>query len=389
MNLFAPAQRKLTLLWLLQCVLFFVRGSGIWPSPILGLTVYIASTIVMIIAFFIAKESEEADPENFVRFLKLTALTFAAIALGMVSTRSSGVQSLSEDSWQLYSRLLLPLCGYLLASWSLLGLLRVVERRPSLAILFVWNAAVMIFLSNGMHVMIILSLATLSALLLLREKWIAAYATLFLAFGAHVPGLFVLPLYMKFHAFRLKKEKQARTFSFIAMLYLLGVLLLTYVGGHMERGLDIFPFTLFWYTPFEVIFVLNSPIYLGVLVLAFLACGVLAWFAQTSGKDSLLYGLVLIYTIITAAMFPLDPTAIILPLALAAVFRSIPQLWLAFCLGLIITLTRFTLNSASTVWLTSMAAIFLLLMIAQLRNARKETGFFSQVELEETKQSFG
>ena len=367
------------------------EGNLYRASPI---TLFVLLTLVPIIAFVAMRRVEDDSPDTVVRWQKVMALLFIVAAIvghcmhpqmphaldlsgdwlqqsslaSLITSRASGLSQAggghSIDGvlgvlavvWQSSATII----GYALAAFFLLSILRTLERRPSLATFFIWNATALVALSIDSHALLVAGILMASLCMIYKERWNVAFALLSAGVGLGLIAALAFVLMNKHHESRIKPEERPKAVALAAGVFLITGIIVGPIAG-MIQGWSI-----------------GTPLMPIVsVVLAFIGFVLIqSRRPDVTGRDSLAFALMMIMTILAVALQMGQSVIYLLPLA--ALFRSLPQLWLAFAVGLMTIAPMLQFSGLSGV---VTLIVFLAFFIPQLIHAYRETGLFKVIEV--------
>jgi len=331
----------------------------------------------MLWAYKASQSREDKDPNQLVNWLLAIAGCFAVLSVfpaipllfGGWYNEPLAISNLPHYLLSVPPHLarVIEAASYVGIVFALLKTLRLLERRPRFALLFILNPTVLLVLLGHSSVFVLFMCAAFAFWMLIKGDWWIAFAFLGLAFGFGILGLALVGIFLKHLVSRTAKEQRPRQ------------IVLAVVAFAASASLVTLP-----YGPQDVLSILALPwtgsiglvgILLGLTILITIA---FIYRAELSGKDTVLFASLFVMTLLVIAGLAISITPFILLLVAAIPFRSAPQLWLSFAIGVIVLLP---IAHSSDALVIAAIAVFLILMIIQSRHAWKETGLFTTIDV--------
>ncbi len=360
----------------LQTLLASLIGFGVvkdWPAFVCFVLMWAA----MFWAYAVSARQEDRDPNQFVDWLFAIAAVFAVLSVitrrplifGGWYMEPLSISNLPHHLLQLPLLLerIVGAIAYLGVVFAALRTLRVLERRPRFALLFILNPTVLLVLFGHNDVFVVFACFALSLWFLVKGNWWVSATFLGLAFGFGILGLAVLACFIKHLCARTAKEERSKQVGLVALAYVIASVLVMYPYGP-QATLSIFSL------PSSAGIGLMSVL----LGLAILIAIFIIWQAEMSGKDTALFAILFVVSLLVIAGLAISITPFVLLLIPAIPFRSAPQLWLVFSIGLVALIPN--MHSTDTLAIVTVV-IFVILMILQSRHAMKETGIFTTIDV--------
>ena len=351
-----------------------------YASDWIAVLIYFVLAGLMLLSLKPAKLLEDADPAFFVRFV------FGATVIIGIAASLPWLPEAQHGFYPAFLRLSYPFsvgpefmfdrvlagAGFMLLSFSMFSIVRTLERRPSLTLLLVLNPVTLLLLATGTPWLISFGVFAFSVSLLIKGKNSWSLALLGFSFGFSLVGLVTVVLFLKHASAQIAKSEKWNVLAISAALYAAVAFAIGTVatgGLAAEVVRQVAGLELVWSTVSMAVGLL--------LLVAFL------WRVEVSGKDSLIFALLLGVTILLLSTWSFTASALMLLVVLSAPFRSAPQLWLAFVAGVA---ALYPGEMPMVLWVIG-ALVFAALLGLQLRHAYRETGLFRTLELHEGAQA--
>ncbi len=337
----------------------------------------VAMWAVMFLAYKSSNVLEDKDPNQFVNWLLAIAAAFAVLSVfpstqlmfGGWYNEPLAISNLPHYLLPLPSRLerAIGAAGYLGIVFALLKTLRLLERRPRFTLLFILNPTVLLVLFGHNGVFVLFMCAAWAFWFLIKGGWWIAFAFLGLSFGFGILGLALVGIFLKHLISRTAREQWPRQLALAVVAYCAcaSLVMLPY-GPQKVLSILVLPWT-------------GSIGMVGILLgLAILVTIAFLYRAELSGKDTALFASLFVMTLLVVTGLAISITPFILLLVAAIPFRSAPQLWLTFAIGVIALLPNVHSTDALVI---AAISVFVILMILQSRHAWKETGLFTTIDV--------
>jgi hypothetical protein len=338
---------------------------------------YLLLAVLNVLQFVFARGFEDESPLAFLgASLGVSTAIALFFALGSIDADTKvwyptpivggNIASFLTSLPDLAARLAIAV-GYLLVNFGLAGILRSLERRPSHLLLFAMNPVVLMLLGSGNAVFVPLGLAAIAFDAVLKQRWWLAALLLGLAFGISFLAIALLLCILKHETAYVAREKRIVTLLAHSTIFIVAS-----VVGSLPFSNIHWLFGDAW---------LGTPLWASaLLVVGLIVSGWLIYRVEIAGKDSALYAMLLVSTLLIVVGLDLSLAMLLILLPLAAVFRSLPQLWILFAFGLLRSLQ---IPYGEPVSYSIVGVTFLMLAVVQMRHTIRETGLFKTIGLME------